>query len=171
MEMLKLCLAGAGNAMNNEAVEQAIREYLSDVIHMSLATSVDGRPWVCEVHFVYDDKLNIYWRSKLDRRHSKEIAQNPNVAGNIVEQHGMTDKPRGVYFEGHAERLDNVEIGDGVYELFAHRFELGPEILEDAKAETGHQFYKINVSDIYLFDSRESSPSQKYHLNLAEHRS
>ncbi len=44
-------------------VEKVIREYLPKVIHMSLATCVDNRPWVCEVHFVYDDDLNLYWRS------------------------------------------------------------------------------------------------------------
>lgn len=150
--------------MNNEQVEKTIREYLPGVIHMSLATCVDGKPWMCEVHFVYDDELNIYWRSKQSRRHSQDIAQNPRVAGNIVEQHGMGDKPRGVYFEGTAERLDDVEMGDGVYELFAKRFGLGEEAVADAITEDGHKFYKVNVENIYLFDSRESSPSQKYRL-------
>lgn len=131
---------------------------------MSLATCVDNKPWVCEVHFVYDDALNIYWRSKQDRRHSQEIAQNPHVAGNIVEQHGSGDKPRGVYFEGVAEKLENVESGDEVYELFAERFGLGEEVVQDAKSDDGHKFYKINVTDMYLFDARESSPGRKYRL-------
>ena len=150
--------------MNNETVEKTIREYLTRVIHMSLATCVDNKPWVCEVHFVYDDQLNIYWRSKEDRRHSQEIAQNPRVAGNIVEQHGMTDKPRGVYFEGVAQKLEHVEVGDGVYERFAERFGLGEEIVEDANKDGGHMFYRVNVTNIYLFDARDSSPSQKYTL-------
>lgn len=149
-------------------VEKIIHEYLPGVIHMSLATSVDNKPWVCEVHFVYDNDLNIYWRSKEDRRHSQEIAQNPYVAGNIVEQHGSQDKPRGVYFEGVAEKLENIEAGDKVYKLFAERFGLGTEIVEDAKKDDGHKFYKVNVSNMYLFDSRESSPSQKYKLGKNE---
>jgi nitroimidazol reductase NimA-like FMN-containing flavoprotein (pyridoxamine 5'-phosphate oxidase superfamily) len=74
-------------------VEQIIRDYLPNVIHLSLATCVDNKPRVCEVHYVYDD-LNLYFRSKLSRRHSQEIFHNPYVAGNIVEQHTREEKPR-----------------------------------------------------------------------------
>src|SRR2546429_174368 len=93
----------------DQEVEQIIREYLPGILHMSLGTSKDSKPWVCEVHFVYDNDLNIYFRSKKIRRHSQEIAQNPNVAGNIVEQHPAEQKPRGVYFEGTAEIVENFD--------------------------------------------------------------
>jgi len=142
-------------------VEKVIREYLSGVIHMSLGTSVDGKPWVCEVHFSFDDELNIYFRSTKLRRHSIEIAKNPNVAGNIVEQHGMTDKPRGVYFEGRAEILEPITETDLAYMTVSKRYDLGPDIL---LSESAPSFYKITVSDFYLFDARDSSPSKKYHL-------
>lgn len=141
-------------------VEQVIREYLPNVIHMSLATCTNNRPWVCEVHFVYDNDLNLYWRSLPDRRHSQEIAANPNVAGNIVEQHGEGMKPRGLYFEGKAEHLSNLTADSPEYKLFADRFGLGPEILDNPP-----DFYKVSVSDWYVFDARESSPGQKYHLD------
>lgn len=52
---------------------------------MSLATSADNKPRVCEVYFVYDTDLNFYFRSKTSRRHSQEIAKNPYVSANIVE--------------------------------------------------------------------------------------
>lgn len=145
-------------------VENAIREYLPTVLHMSLATSAGGRPWVCEVHFVYDNELNIYWRSKAVRRHSQEIANNPHVAGNIVQQHALDDKPRGLYFEGTAEILEGLKDDDPVFELFHQRLGTGPEIVADAQDGEGHRVYKVTVSDWYLFDSRESNPSQKYRL-------
>lgn len=116
-------------------IEQAIREYLSEIIHMSLATCAGGRPWVCEVHFAFDEDLNLYFRSKPSRRHSEEIAANPNVAGNMVTQHQLGDKVRGVYFEGKAELLENVGEQHPAYVLYKERFN--------------------------LFDGRESSPSQK----------
>lgn len=144
-------------------IEQVIREYLPGVVHMSLATCRNNKPWVCEVHYVYDDDLNIYFRSTSSRRHSLEIADNPNVSGNIIEQH-TGQKPRGVYFEGRAELLHDVAADHPAYQLFAQRFGLGPEIVEDAKSEDGHKFYKISVDTYYLFDARESKPSQKYEL-------
>jgi uncharacterized protein YhbP (UPF0306 family) len=145
-------------------VEAVIRDYLPEVIHMSLATSVIDKPWVCEVHYVFDHDLNLYFRSTLNRRHSKEIEQNPNVAGNIVKQHFVGQKPRGVYFEGNAELLLDVDENHIAYKLYCERFGTNQSILEQAKEETGHKFYKISVSKFYLFDSLESNPSQKYEL-------
>jgi uncharacterized protein YhbP (UPF0306 family) len=141
-------------------IEKTIREYLPGVIHMSLATSHDNKPWVCEVHFAYDDELNLYFMSKSTRRHSEEIAENPNVAGNIVRQHAVGEKPRGVYFEGKAEMLTNADTAKDIY---FKRFNLD-------KAPPEHEFYKITVAKYYLFDSLESSPSQKYELIWPKNR-
>ena len=145
-------------------IEQKIREYLPNVIHMSLATSKNNSPWVCEVHFTFDEKLNLYFRSKPDRRHSVEIALNPRVAGNIVSQHAMDEKVRGVYFEGKAELLEAVDENSPAYKALCERFERDPEIIEEANTPHGHKFYKISVGTFYLFDGRESSPGKKYEL-------
>lgn len=145
-------------------IEQTIREYLPNVLHMSLATSRGDKPWICEVHFVYDDELNIYWRSRPNSRHSLDIASNPHVAGNIVEQHPLDRKPRGVYFEGTASIVDDIRQNSPIYYAFVNRIGASPDLLEDAQKEDGHKIYKVTVTDWYLFDSRESSPSQKYHL-------
>jgi uncharacterized protein YhbP (UPF0306 family) len=145
-------------------VEKTIREYLADIIHLSLATAVDNKPWVCEVHFVFDNDLNLYYRSRESRRHSQEIAKNPFVAGNIVEQHGLDTQPRGVYFEGKAEIIEDFSQDQPAYKQFIDRMGATPDIVEEADQDGGHKVYKVTVSDYYLFDSRESSPSQKYHL-------
>lgn len=150
--------------MNDFDTEKAVREYLPGILHMSLGTSANGKPWVCEVHFSYDEDLNLYFRSKLATRHCQEMAANPNVAGNIVVQHGMTDKPRGIYFEGQAELLENLDENSAAYKAVSTRYNLGLEILEDASQPLGHKFYKISVTDFYVFDARESKPSTKYHL-------
>jgi len=148
-------------------IEQTIRNYLPDIIHVSLATCRDGQPWVCEVHYAYDEALNLYFRSKMSRRHSQEIASNNRIAGNIVTQHSQGDKPRGVYFEGTAELLADVDEQNVAYEVLSHRFGLDTKILTDAQSPDGNKFYKITVSKYYLFDARESSPSQKYELDWA----
>lgn len=149
-------------------IEKTIRQYLPGVIHLSLATSRNSKPWICEVHYVYDDELNLYFRSTLSRRHSKEIFNNKYVAGNIVRQHQLGEKPRGVYFEGEAELLQNVDENDIPYKLYCERFGTGKNILDEAKTENGHKFYKITVTKFFVFDSQESSPSQKYELKWSE---
>ncbi|HEY2004432.1 MAG TPA: pyridoxamine 5'-phosphate oxidase family protein [Candidatus Saccharimonadia bacterium] len=148
--------------METEAI---IRQYIPQVIHMSLATCAGDRPWVCEVHFAFDEDLNLYFRSTPDRRHSREIAQNPNVAGNIVTQHHLNQRPRGIYFEGQAQQLTGVSTDSPAYKVISTRLGLGPKIVDDANAESGHQFYQIKVSDWYVFDALGPGPSAKHHLS------
>ncbi len=145
-------------------VVKVIREYLPDIIHLSLATCSGNKPWVCELHYVFDDNLNLYFRSLESRRHSQEIVANPMVAGSIVIQHTASQKPRGVYFEGRAEMLSDVDENHVAFKLYCERFGTDKEILDEARTENGHKFYRIIVDKFYVFDSRESDPGQKYEL-------
>lgn len=145
-------------------VEKIIREHIDKSLHMSLATSKDNAPWVCEVHFVYDDNLNLYFRSLKSRRHSLEIAANPFVAGNIVEQHSLKDYPHGIYFEGTAARMDKGSDRQNAYPLFQSRLGSDSGILEEAKKDDGHQFYKITVKNWYAFGKFGQPSGQKCEL-------
>lgn len=149
--------------MNLENLEQTIRDYLPDILHMSLATSRDNRPWVCEVHFGYDDELNLYFRSTTNRRHCLEIADNPHVAGNIVTQHGLGEKPRGIYFEGTAQLIDDNAEATKLFKVM-ERQGLPDAVLQETLKPEGPKFYKITVETFYIFDARESKPAQKYQL-------
>jgi len=150
----------------NIDVEQVIREYLPEVVHMSLATSKDNRPWVCEVHFAYDDGLNLYFRSTPARRHSQNIVENPYVAGNIVKQVGLGEPCSGeVCFEGTAElvKYDSPEF-DTVSQIFDARLSIGAEKIQEAKNPEGNQFYKISVTNFAVFGNFDGQGSKKYEL-------
>lgn len=145
-------------------VEQRVREYIDKSVHMSLGTTDGTKPWVCEVHFAYDDDLNLYFRSFSARRHSQEIAKNPHVAGNIVRQHLLGESGIGVYFEGSAQMLDKGEERDKAFKTMSDRLQLGGEVLDEASRPDGAQFYKIVVGTYYLFGPFDGKPSQKYEL-------
>lgn len=145
-------------------IEQVIRDYLPQIIHMSLGTSKDNKPWVCEVHFVYDDNLNLYFRSLTGRRHSQDIAANPQVAGNIVKQHTVGEYPLGLYFEGTAELLSNEDERRVVEPLFKERLGATADILAEAANSEGHQFYKITVANWYAFGKFDGDKGQKIKL-------
>lgn len=146
-------------------IKPIILEYLPKIVHMSLATCRDNQPWVCEVHFVYDDELNLYFRSLTSRRHSQEIAKNPNVAGNIVRQHAVDEYPLGIYFEGSAELVQDQDIKERLAPMFKDRLKVASDILADAAKPDGHQFYKIAVHDWYVFGKlEEGKGGLKYHL-------
>lgn len=145
-------------------VEKVIREYIPQVIHLSLATSDGDAPWVCEVHFAYDNELNLYFRSLSSRRHSKEITQNPKVAGNIVNQYKLEDEIVGVYFEGTAKKLEPGDEQNTAFECIKERLGTSNDILEEAKHGNGHQFYKITVANWYIFGRFGASSGQKHQL-------
>lgn len=148
-------------------VESIVREYIEKSLHMSLATVSDNRPWVCEVHFVYDGDLNLYWRSLASRRHSLEIANNPHVAGNIVRQHALGEYPHAIYFEGTAAMVDDVEEQQKIFPLFQDKLGANDDALDDAKKADGHKFYKVTVENWFAFGKFGGDSGNK--LQLAWH--
>ena len=145
-------------------VEKLVREYIDKTIHMSLATSANNKPWVCEVHFGYDENLNLYFRSLKTRRHSQEIAANPTVAGNIIDKFTLVDAVVGLYFEGSAKLLPEGEERLKAFECIKARLKASDSILEEAKQDDGHQFYKISVENWYVFGRFDAPSGQKYKL-------
>lgn len=146
-------------------VEKIIREYIDKTVHMSLGTSRGERPWVCEVHFVYDDMLNLYFRSLESRRHSQDIAANPHVAGNVVRQHAVDEYPHAIYFEGTAAMIADDGERQKLFPLFQSRLKASDVILDEAKSPDGHQFYKITVDNWYAFGKFDGEKGSKYQLS------
>lgn len=149
--------------MNNEKIEQIIRGYIPQIIHMSIATVKDNRPWVCEVHFAYDDDLNLYFVSARNSRHAQELLENPVTAGNITTQHHKNQKTRCVDFEGTVELLDDADDMHPGIRAYSERFEQdGSQLKEIARSgQTG--FFKITVNDFFLADSYGEERG-KHHL-------
>jgi len=146
-------------------LEKIVREYIDKTIHMSLATVSGAAPWVSELHFAYDDKLNLYWRSLTSRRHSKEIIENQKVAGNIIDKLVVGEDVIGLYFEGVAEILEAGTEQKLAAQCLASRLIIDEnEILEEAMNEAGHQFYKISVKNWYAFGKFGSDCGQKLKL-------
>ena len=148
-----------------EDAEKIVRENIEGLFHMSLATSKDNMPWVCEVHFGYDDDLNLYFRSKPSRRHSLEIATNPNVSGNIVREHYLKDQVVGLYFEGVAEMLMGISENHPAFIALSKRLGKDKSTIEEAiNEEDGHKFYKITVKNWYAFGRFGADHGQKLKL-------
>lgn len=144
-------------------LEKMVREYIDKTVHLSLATVSGSKPWVCEVHFSHDNALNLYFVSLTTTRHCQEIANNPNVAGNIVKQHNLKESPHGVYFEGSAERVENPsaeEIGQYCSRLQRNK----DELIAQLKEENGRRMYRISVKSWALFGDFETGKNQKHEL-------
>ena len=139
--------------MKPEVIEATIREYIPQIIHLSLATVKDNKPWVCEVHFSYDDGLNLYFVSSQETRHAQELIANPHVAGNIVTQHHKNQKVRCVDFEGMASMLEGSEAEATAYKAYVERYGASEGLLNEIRKDGNTRFFKIAVATFYLFDS------------------
>lgn len=150
--------------MDSREIEKVVREYVAKTVHMSLGTVRDSKPWVCEVHFVYDDELNLYFVSNTSTRHCQEIAANPNVAGNIVTQHTLGEAPNGVYFEGTAGII-NADTED--IERYASMLERDADKLAQWLTED-KRMYKITVSNWAVFGNFDGNGHAKHKMKWGE---
>jgi uncharacterized protein YhbP (UPF0306 family) len=157
--------------MNDAELEAVIREYLPRVSHLSLSTCAENVPWSCELHFGYDDDLNLYFRSLRSRRHSREIAANPAVAGSVATQHAAVQAPLGVFFEGTARLLDADPDRRIAFDCLRERLPLDERALEESTREDGHWFYAIAVRAYYISGGFDGGPRAKYELDWAGHGS
>ena len=115
--------------------------------------------------YAFDDELNLYWVSVPQVRHSREVAENPNVAGNIVTQHHLNQLVRGVSFEGMAEALEGVDENHPAFKLYAARFpDRAKSILDGYASPEGRRIYKLTVRDFWLVDGLGGKP-EKHHLS------
>lgn len=147
-------------------IEKLVRQYLPKFNTMQLATSKDDQPWVCTVHYYCDEDLNFYWISDTNRRHSKEIHDNPLVSSYILIHEDKPDERYviGMSIIGRAEAVDSPDpqVVDGYLRKFAGN---KAQFVENAlNTEKPDKFYRLTPSKVILFDTKNLSgnPRQEW---------
>lgn len=146
--------------------KELIKKYLKEARVMHLATSVNNKPWVCNVHFYADDDNNIYWISTEARRHSQEIAQNPNVAATIKVHEDKPDEMYviGLSVEGTAELLTEEETKK-IGPHYVKKLDKVSTLVEDIlSGKNPHKFYRLKPTNFVLFDTLNfhDNPRQEF---------
>lgn len=136
---------------------------------MQLATSSNGQPWACNIHFYSDNDFNFYWISTTDRRHSRDIEQNPQVAITVLVHEDAPDENYviGVSAEGTAELIGQ-DIDKQVGEAYTQKLGKDPSLVRDIiSGSNPHKFYCLKPSKIVLFDSKNfpDDPRQEWSVD------
>lgn len=144
--------------------KELVRQYLSQVNIMQLATSVNDQPWVITVHFYADENFNLYWMSNKVREHSEHILQNDNVAATIMVHENTSEEKYviGISIQGTAQMLEP-PIDESVKQGYTNKHNANPGMLEEATKRDGTEaFYMIKPSRIVLFDTKnlQGNPRQ-----------
>jgi len=147
-------------------LREKIKKHLETTRVIQLATSINDKPWVCNVHFYSDEDLNMYWCSLPTRRHSEEIESNPHVAATIKVHEDTPDEKYviGLSVEGKVEILNDEEIqkiGPSYIKKLDKDENLIDDILSGKRADT---FYRLKPINFVLFDTINfpGNPRQEY---------
>ena len=107
--------------------------------------------------FVCDEKLNLYWISTPDTRHSKEIHKHKKVSAAIPIK--FTDLVVvGIQVEGDANFVEDTDEIKRIMRLYTDKFQRGENWYKDFMAgKNVHKLYRIKPRLFVLFD-RESFP-------------
>lgn len=128
-------------------------KYLREGRVMQLATAHGDQPRANSLYYVAsDDMKSVYWLSEPRRRHSKDIQDNPRVAGAIAIK---TDLPvAGLQFEGDASEVSNREEQQYAIEKYSDKYEGSVKGLYDrmVAGTNKHHLYKVAIRKLELFD-------------------
>ena len=83
--------------------------------YMTLATADgDGRPWATPVWFAHQGYTDLYWVSRPEARHSRNLAVRPEVGIVIVDSTVPEGEGQAVYVEALARELDGADRDEGI---------------------------------------------------------
>lgn len=154
---------------DEKKLRSLIEDYLKEAKMMHLATTRDGKPWICNVWFAADKDLNIYWFSSRGRRHSKEVEDDAHVAAGICIPSEPADESRGIQLEGVAERVTKPTEIIKAISVYAGKI-FTPQAVKQymADREYPHHFYRIKPTSIVLFDTKNYPENSRRELKLTE---
>lgn len=148
-------------------IKKLVGKYLQIGRMMQVATVKNDQPWCCTVYFVPDEKLNLYWISTPDRRHSQEILKNKKIAAAISIKHIPDEDVVGLQVEGDAQLVEDSEEIKKAIRLYADRHNRGEKWYEDfLTGKNQHKLYRIKPRLFVLFDEENfpNDPRKEWKL-------
>ena len=116
----------------DEELASRARAVVDSNKYMVLGTAdQDGHPWVTPVYFTPDGYSDFYWTSSPDARHSRILANRPELSIVIFDSQVPIGGAKAVYIAARAELVPDDEL-EHCAELFGSRF---PELSRYAAAE------------------------------------
>ncbi|MFC5828919.1 pyridoxamine 5'-phosphate oxidase family protein [Nonomuraea insulae] len=87
---------------------EVVSRLLTDSRYLVLATADrQGRPWATPVFFAARDEDRLVWVSAPDSRHSRNLAERPDVAITVFDSHAPIGGAEALYLEAAAGPADD----------------------------------------------------------------
>ncbi|WP_432800177.1 pyridoxamine 5'-phosphate oxidase family protein [Poriferisphaera sp. WC338] len=125
-------------------LSQSIPQFLSHWKTAGLATvNADNQPLACNIMFVPDDNLNLYWISGTQSAHSLAIDHNPHVALSIYAHVDSALQNHGLQLQGTASLITDQGKYKTILDIYAKKFAMPlarPLIKQAMKTQPFYQF-------------------------------
>jgi len=122
--------------------------------YMTLATAgADGRPWATPVWFATEDYRQFYWVSKPNARHSKNLAERPDLGIVIFDSTVPEGSAKAVYLAAVAE-----EVAVTGLDVFNRRGEargLRPWTADDVLPPARHRLYRATAAEHFVLTASD----------------
>ncbi len=122
-----------------------ILKFLGENRLMSLATSAGNKPWATTVFFAYDANCTIFFYSREDTKHCRNIGKNPHVAVTFNQYAGKPNSIKGLQVTGRAAEVAAREYAR-CYTIFTKRYPWAKKFSGD------HTLYAIHPREIHYID-------------------
>ena len=98
--------------------EKRIVDFIREHHVLTLATSVENKPWCANCFYIYLENENCFvFTSDDETNHVKHIAENNYVSGSVVLETNVVGKIQGIQFSGMMEKpgTDLLKLGKKAY--------------------------------------------------------
>jgi uncharacterized protein YhbP (UPF0306 family) len=141
-------------------------------LYLTLGTAdADGRPWTAPVYFAPAGDREFYWVSATDARHSRNIAERPQLSFVVFDSTVAPYHGRAVYAAGEAGALsgDDLDRGLAAYPRADGRGAT-PVARADVTGPSPYRLYRAAVSQLWVLCPREPGQPCPLHGLAADHR-
>ena len=131
------------------------RELIATNRYMALATAdAAGRPWISPVWFAPDDG-GLLWISRPDSRHSRNLAERPELAVVIYDSTVRPDERQALYVEAVAEQLDGERRDAAVSRFSEHSVadDLEPLSIDAVTGSGPFRMYRASVTAAFMLEN------------------
>jgi nitroimidazol reductase NimA-like FMN-containing flavoprotein (pyridoxamine 5'-phosphate oxidase superfamily) len=113
-----------------------------------------GVPWVSPVWYAPAEYREFFWVSRPGTRHSRNLAQRPEVAMVIFDSH-RAGGWNALYLAGSGEELDDVEAGIEIFSRRAVAQGLRAWTRDDVVPPAQFRLYRATPSDCFVLDPHD----------------
>lgn len=144
--------------IRGESATDAARRVLDAITYVTLATAdAAGHPWATPVWFAERDLREFIWVSRFETRHSRNVAERPEVALAIFDSTVAVGSAIAVYVEAMAEEVAEGDLAEAL-EVFNERSVaqgLRAWRPSDVSGFAPHRIYRATASQAWVLDEEE----------------